>query len=243
MTAGARARGWSVHLLTASGVLAAFLAAAEIAAPAPDPRVVFGWLALAVIIDSVDGPLARRWRVKETVPGIDGRTIDDIVDYLTFTFLPVLLLWRMGWVPRPALVWLAPALVASLLGFANVKAKQEGAGFFLGFPSYWNVFAFYAGIVHARWGPWIPGVVALGLAALTVMPVRFVYPNLAPRPWKAWIIGGAIAWTAVLAAMLPAYPHASGWMLALSLVYPVFYFAASAYLDRESASSESVGTP
>lgn len=230
----ARARGWSVHLLTTSGILVAFQAAAEICAAAPDPRRVFAWLALAVVIDAVDGPLARRWRVKETVPAIDGRTIDDIVDYITYTFLPIVLLWRMGWVPAPAAAWLAPALVASLLGFANMKAKQESGGFFLGFPSYWNVFAFYAGIVHARWGPWLPGIAALALAALTVMPVRFVYPNLAPRPWKARIVGGAIVWTAVLLAMLPSYPRTGGWMLAASLVYPVFYFAVSGYLDRKA---------
>jgi phosphatidylcholine synthase len=234
VTGADRARGFSVHLLTASGIVAAFLAAAETVSAGPDPRVVFAWLGLAVIIDSVDGPLARRWRVKETVPGIDGRTIDDIVDYITFTFLPVLLLWRMEWVPRPALLFLAPVLMASLLGFANVKAKQEAGGFFLGFPSYWNVFAFYAGIVCARWGPWIPGLAALALAALTVAPVRFAYPNLAPRPWKAWLIGGAIAWTAVLIAMLPSYPRTSLGMLVLSLVYPAFYFAVWAKLDREA---------
>jgi phosphatidylcholine synthase len=234
VAAGARARGWSVHLFTASGIVVAFLAAAEIAGADPDPRVVFAWLGLAVIIDAVDGPLARRWQVQRTVPHIDGRTIDDIVDYVTFTFLPVLLLWRMEWVPRPAVLWLAPALVASILGFANVKAKQESDGFFLGFPSYWNVFAFYAGIVTARWGPWLPGVAALALAALTLMPVRFVYPNLAPRPWKAWIVGGAMAWTALLLAMLPSYPRTSGAMLAVSLLYPVFYFAASGYLDHKA---------
>jgi phosphatidylcholine synthase len=237
VTRAERLRGLSVHLLTASGIATAFLAAAEIASAAPDPRVVFAWLGLAVIIDAVDGPLARRWRVKKTAPAIDGRTIDDIVDYITFTFLPVLLLWRMEWVPRPALAFLAPVMIASLLGFANVKAKQEAGGFFLGFPSYWNVFAFYAGLVHARWGPWLPGLAALALAALTVMPVRFIYPNLAPRPWKAWIIGGAIAWTALLLAMLPSYPRTSGWLLAASLVYPAFYFAASAHLDRASRSS------
>ena len=175
------------------------------------------------------------------MPRIDGRTIDDIVDYLTFTFIPLLLLWRMGWVPAPAAAWIAPALVTSLLGFANVGAKQESSGFFLGFPSYWNVYALYAGIACARWGPWLPGLGVLVFAALTVMPVRFVYPNLAPRPWRAWIIGGAIAWTAVLAAMLPAYPRASGGMLALSLVYPVFYFAVSAHLDRVSASEDHLG--
>lgn len=227
-------RGWSVHLLTASGVLAVFQATAEIVAADTDPRRVFAWLGLAVIIDAVDGPLARRWRVKQTVPSIDGRTIDDIVDYLGFTFVPLLLLWKMRWVPEPAALWIAPALVASLLGFANVGAKQESGGFFLGFPSYWNVFAFYAGIAFARWGPWLPGLATLVLAALTVMPVRFVYPNLAPPPWRRPVVGGAIAWTALLVALLPSYPRSHGALVAASLVYPVFYFALSAHLDRRA---------
>jgi phosphatidylcholine synthase len=65
--------------------------------------------------------------------------------------------------------------------------------------------------------------------------VRFVYPNLAPPPWKVPVIAGAIAWTAILVAMLPSYPHASVGALALSLAYPVFYFALSGYLDRRDA--------
>ena len=229
-----RLRGWSVHLLTASGVLAAFQATAEICAPGTDPRRVFLWLGLAVIIDAVDGPLARRWRVKQTVPHIDGRTIDDIVDYLTFTFIPLLLVWRMGWVPEPAAAWVAPALVASLLGFANVGAKEEAGGFFLGFPSYWNVYALYAGIAFARWGPWLPGLGLLALAALTVLPVRFVYPNLAPPPWRVPVIAGAIAWTALLLLLLPAYPRPGAALVMASLLYPLFYVVLSVHLDRRS---------
>jgi phosphatidylcholine synthase len=229
-----RARGWSVHLLTASGVLAAFQAVAEIFAADTDPRRVFGWLGLAVFIDAIDGPFARRWRVKETVPHIDGRTIDDIVDYLTFTFIPLLLMWRMKWVPEPAAAWIAPALVASLLGFANVAAKQESGGFFLGFPSYWNIVALYAGIACARWGPWGPGVATLALAALTVMPVRFLYPNLAPAPWRIPVLGGAIVWAILLALLLPSYPRPSWALVAASLVYPVFYVGLSLQLDRRS---------
>lgn len=227
-------RGWSVHLLTASGVLAVFQATAEIVARDTDPRRVFAWLGLAVVIDAADGPLARRFRVKETVPSIDGRTIDDIVDYLSFTFVPLLLLWKMKWVPDPAALWIAPALLASLLGFANVAAKQESGGFFLGFPSYWNVFAFYAGIACARWGPWLPGLVTLALAALTVMPVRFVYPNLAPPPWRLPAVGGAIAWTGLLIALLPSYPRSPGALVVASLAYPAFYFGLSAHLDRRA---------
>src|SRR5262245_12196953 len=103
-----------VHLYTASGVLLALLAAMELCASTPDPRRVFLALAAAVVIDATDGTLARRWEVKRVLPAINGRTIDDIVDYLTYTFLPLLLIWRMGWVPAPAGAWIAPALVASL---------------------------------------------------------------------------------------------------------------------------------
>ena len=233
-----RVRAYAVHLLTASGVVAAFLAVAELFDDAPDERVVFAWLVIAVLIDAVDGPLARAWDVKRFAPDIDGRTIDDIVDYLTFTFVPLLLVWRMGWVPfAPGLlgiVWIVPALLVSLLGFANVGAKDEAAGYFRGFPSYWNIAAFYAGLAFhglGEKGPWINGVVLLVLSALTVSPVRFLYPNLTPQPWKLPVMLGALAWLSVLLGMLLLYRQVPGWVLAVSLIYPAFYVTLSILLD------------
>jgi phosphatidylcholine synthase len=235
-----RAHAYAVHLLTASGVVAAFLAVAELFDHAPDERVVFAWLIVAVVIDAVDGPLARAWHVKRFAPDIDGRTIDDIVDYLTFTFVPLLLVWRMGWVPSapglPSAVWIVPALLASLLGFANVGAKDEAAGYFRGFPSYWNVAAFYAGLVFhglGATGQWLNGVALLVLAALTVSPVRFLYPNLAPRPWKLPVMLGAAAWLAVMVGMLLVYRQVPGWLVGVSLIYPAFYAALSILLDPQ----------
>jgi phosphatidylcholine synthase len=228
-TAGERIRGHAVHVYTASGVVLAFLAAAEICAPDPDPRIVFLLFGAATLVDATDGPLARRWRVKETAPQIDGRTIDDIVDFLTFTFLPLLLVWRMGWVPAPGALWLAPALVASLLGFANHAAKDEENGFFRGFPSYWNVAAFYAGFLS----PTANGAMFLGLAALTVAPVWFIYPNLAPRPWRTPLLAGAFAWLGLMVYMVSVdYPTAPGWLIAVSLIYPLLYTLASIHLAR-----------
>jgi phosphatidylcholine synthase len=233
-----RARAYAVHLFTASGAVAAFLAVAELFGGAPDERVVFAWLVVAVVIDAVDGPLARAWHVKRFAPEINGRTIDDIVDYLTFTFIPLLLVWRMGWVPFapgiPGVAWIAPALIASLLSFANVGAKDEAAGYFRGFPSYWNVAAFYAGLAFYAFGEtgqWLNGIALLALAALTLAPVRFLYPNLAPRPWKLPVLLGAVAWLAILLAMLPVYRQAPGWAVGVSLVYPVFYVVLSIAID------------
>lgn len=229
---GRTLRAYAVHLLTASGGALALLAAALLLEPAPDPRRVFLLLLLTVVIDGVDGTLARRFEVKRWAAAIDGRTLDDIVDFLTFTFVPLLLAWRMEWVPRPAVLFLVPPLLASLFGFANRQAKQESDGFFRGFPSYWNVWAFYAGAWAVRFGPLVPGLVVLALAVLTVAPVRFLYPTLAPAPWRGALLAGAALWAATILAALPTYPDTPVWLLALSLVYPVFYVGLSFILDR-----------
>jgi phosphatidylcholine synthase len=231
VTPAQRAGAYAVHVFTASGVVFAFLAAAETCAPDPRPRAVFLYLLIQVLIDAADGPLARALHVKTRAARIDGRTIDDIVDYLTYTFVPLLLVWRMGWVPDPAGPWVALAMVASLFGFANTRAKDEGGGFFLGFPSYWNIVAFYAGLWHAMAGPWPNAAVIVVLAVLTVLPVRFVYPNLAPRPWKWPNIAGGLAWTVMLLWMLARYPDVPVWLMWVSLIYPAFYLALSAWLD------------
>lgn len=226
-----RMRGYGVHLVTASGIFPAFAAIAETASVVCDPRKVFLWLLLATLIDAIDGPLARRFHVKRTAPGIDGRTIDNLLDYLTFVFIPLALVWRMGWLPSGT-GWTIPfAMGASLFGFSNVRAKEEVAGFFRGFPSYWNIYAFYAGISYWHLGPW-PGAVVLWLLTVaTVAPIRMIYPNLAPPRWKPWVLGGAAVWAAILLAMIPAFPHNSFWLLVISLAYPLFYTALSVVLD------------
>lgn len=218
-----RIRAASLHLYTASGGVLALLATMEICYPEPDPRLVFVLLAATVLIDATDGPLARRWEVKRWLPAVSGRTIDDIVDFLTYTFVPLLLVWRMGWLPQPTIAWLAPALVASLFGFANAAAKDETGGFFLGFPSYWNVVAFYAGIIFQLYGPWPNAAIFLFLALLTVLPVRFLYPNLAPVRWRGPLILGALLWLGTMLWMLVEYPRSPAWLTWLSLLYPAFY--------------------
>jgi phosphatidylcholine synthase len=229
-----RVLAYGVHLFTACGVIFAFLAAAEVCSASPDPRAVFLYLAIQVLIDAADGPMARAFHVKIRAPRIDGRTIDDIVDYLTFTFVPLLLVWRMGWVPDPAGLWVAPAMVASLFGFSNTGAKDEGGGFFLGFPSYWNIVAVYVGIWHGLAGPWPGAIVIAALTILTVLPVRFIYPNLAPRPWKLPVMIGALVWTVLLAWMIWRYADVPAWLMWVSLVYPVFYVVLSVWLDVQT---------
>ena len=235
---GRKTRAYCVHVLTATGVVFAFLAMKEVASAAPDPRWVFGWLAIAVLIDAADGPLARLWNVKLYAGRIYGGLIDNIVDYLTFTFIPLMLVWRMDWLPGLDGLWVVLAMMASLFGFSNTTAKQAESGFFLGFPSYWNVVAYYTGLLATLYGAVGQGV-ALGcvllFSVLTVLPVRFIYPNRAPAPWQPPIIGGALLWLCLLLLILPAFPMlpawAGPWLFWLSLVYPAFYFGLSGWLD------------
>ena len=99
-------------------------------------------MAAATIVDSTDGTLARIVRIKEVVPGFDGRRLDDIVDFLNYTFLPLLLIWRAEILPSGQEAWLFLPLLASVYGFCQVQAKTDD-GYFLGFPSLWNLVALY----------------------------------------------------------------------------------------------------
>jgi phosphatidylcholine synthase len=230
MRLGRKVRAYFVHVLTASGVAFAFLAMAEVIRTDLDPRWVFGWLTLAVLIDAADGPLARKWDVQSYAPRI--------VDYLTFTFIPLTLVWRMDWLPGWDGLWVTIVMVVSLFGFANTSAKQTKTGFFLGFPSLWNVVAYYVGLFTVEYG-WMGGYASLAalfvLCVLTLVPVRFVYPNQVAMPWRAIVTAGGILWLLVLLALLPTFPDLPAWggewVLWGSFVFPAFYIGLSGWLD------------
>ena len=235
-----RRKAYAVHLFTASGIVPAALAMHEVVQIDTDPRLVFLYLILCTFIDAADGPLARRYHVKAHAAAIDGRTIDDVLDYLTFAFIPLMLVWRMEWMPV-GLGWtVAVAMGASLFGFAHREAKDEAEGFLRGFPSYWNVFAFYAGFASTLVSPWVTAVSLWGLAVLTVSPIQLIYPNLAPPPWRGWLLGGAMIWGGFLVFLLWDYPHGhfTWWMV--SLIYPFLYTLASLRLAQRSSSSRAV---
>ena len=131
-----------MHLYTASGSVLGLLIV--LAALEGEVETAL-WLGLATLfVDGTDGMLARRFRVKETIPWFDGALLDNIVDYLTYVFAPIVLLWTTGHLPDGVAgrVVAAVPLLASCYQFCRVDAKTSDH-FFLGFPSYWNVVAFY----------------------------------------------------------------------------------------------------
>jgi phosphatidylcholine synthase len=154
--------------------------------------------------------------------------MDDIVDYLTYVFAPIVLLWTTDRLPHGAIGWVLAALplLASCYQFCRVDAKTADH-FFLGFPSYWNVVAFYAIVLDVgRTG------VAISLVVLTVLvfvPVRYVYPSRT-KLLRSLNLALAGTWLVTYALLLAQYPHPNPVVVALSLAYLVYYVGLSLYL-------------
>ena len=223
---GLRLAGAAVHLYTASGSVLALL---NVLAAFDGDAVTALWLGLAALwIDGTDGMLARHFRVKETIPWFDGARMDDIVDYLTYVFAPIVLLWTTDRLPDGPIGWVVAALplLASCYQFCRVDAKTADH-FFLGFPSYWNVVAFYAIVLDiGRSG------VAITLVVLTVLvfvPVRYVYPSRTAL-LRTLNLALAAVWLVTYAVLLAQYPDPNPVVVALSLAYLVYYIGLSLYL-------------
>ena len=228
---GLRLAGAALHLYTAAGSVLALL----IVVAAVEGRPITAlWLGLAALfIDGTDGMLARRLRVKETIPWFDGARLDDIVDYLTYVFAPVVLLWATDLLPGGPAGWVVAALplVASGYQFCRVDAKTPDH-FFLGFPSYWNVLAFYAVVLDL--GPITVTVLIVLCAVLVFVPVRYVYPSRTAVLWQLNLALTAL-WLVSYAVLLVQFPEPQPAVVAASLAYLVYYLALSLWLTLRPA--------
>jgi phosphatidylcholine synthase len=178
----------------------------------------------ATAVDGVDGWLARLVRVAEGAPSLDGKRLDDIVDYVTYVVAPVFLLLRAGLLP-PSLAWTTAAamLIASAHGFSRTDAKTHDH-FFTGFPSYWNVVALYLYVLGL--GPAANAAVLLALAALVFVPIGYVYPSRTVA-WRVPTILFGAAWAVlvlIITWQLPAVPHTAVYA---SLAFPLYYLGLS----------------
>jgi phosphatidylcholine synthase len=208
--------------LTASG--AAWGVLALVAAGDGRFRAALAWMAVAVIVDAADGPLARVFRVDRVLPSIDGSLLDNVVDYLNYVIVPAYLMLHAGVLPRgTALAAVCAVAVGSAFQFAHRGAKSEGDAF-RGFPCYWNVAAFY--LLSLRPDP------RLALASLAVMLVLLFVPILYVHPARARALRPlSLALTALWAASvlfgLLLYPDAPRRLLLLSGLYFPYYLALS----------------
>lgn len=203
---GKGALAWLVHAFTASGAVLALMALA--AAQEGQARVALLWLLAALAVDGIDGTLARRFRVVQYAPRIDGAVLDLVIDYLNYVFVPTLLIWRSGLIsPEWALFLAAGIQISALYVFARRDMKTED-GYFRGFPALWNLVAFYLILVPP--GPALAtGIVAL-LVVLTFAPIHFIHPFRA-RDYGRWPALVAIIWAIASVSLLwPSWNAAVG---------------------------------
>ena len=168
----AEIRAFSVHILTATGSYMAFLALVA----AAEGRFVdlWWWLGVAMLIDGIDGPIARKLNVKEVLPNWSGVMLDNVIDYVTYVLIPAFALYQSGMIGEP-LSFVAAGLivVSSAIYYADMGMKTD-ENFFSGFPVAWNMLVFTLFVTHPS------EIVALGIVlaavVMTFLPINFLHP-------------------------------------------------------------------
>ena len=192
----------SVHVLTASGAVLALLALR--AAVHADWQMMFVWLGMALLVDTVDGPLARRIDVKGVLPRFSGERLDLIVDYLTYVAIPAFVFTESALLPEG---FRLPAAIAILLSglfhFADLDSKTE-EGFFVGFPVIWNVVLLYLFVLGLT--PTVALAIVAGLVVLTFVPILCVHPVRVVRLRVVTMLVTLICVCAAIVAVANPFP-------------------------------------
>jgi phosphatidylcholine synthase len=210
-------RAFVVHIFTACGAALGFLAL--IFASGGHWTAMFACLGLALVIDGIDGPLARAFKVAEALPRWSGETLDLVVDFVTYVFVPAYAIGASGLLPDGLAIPAGVVVVISgALYFADREMKTHD-NYFKGFPAVWNLAAFYLYLLEPP--PWVAAGVIAALAASSFAPIRFVHP-LRVRHWRVLNIALLVAWVllALLAILLNLEPGPYvTWPLAAIAVY------------------------
>jgi phosphatidylcholine synthase len=214
---------WAVHSITASGAVLGVLALLAVAQGA-FPRAAILMLA-ALAIDSIDGTLARLFKVAEVLPSFDGRRLDDLVDYLNYVIVPAVFMVASG--ALPGWGWAVLPVLASAYGFSQREAKTDDH-FFLGFPSYWNVVAIYLWQLELSPALSVALVVALSLGVF--VPLKYVYPSRMQKLRLTTNVGATLWLLAISAAIVWPDLLKRIRLIEITLLYPAYYMAISAWL-------------
>jgi phosphatidylcholine synthase len=211
----------AVHLYTVAGGVLAFFALSDIADARFEHALLL--LGIAFLIDGTDGILARRLRVSEVLPTIDGAVLDLVIDFITYAIAPLFLLWRAAMLPDPAWLWALLILVAAHYDFANTHPLKN-RGFYTGLPAIWNLYAFH--VFYGRPSEPVQMVCIGILVILTFAPVHFICLSRLKYLQTTGIAAVAIYMTICLITATGMMSDPRQWSL-IALAYPVWYFGSS----------------
>ena len=214
---------FAIHLLTASGAAFSLLSVAAVL----DQHwtATFIWLGIALLVDGIDGPIARRYRVRERLPKWDGAALDFVIDYTTYVFVPAIIVARALDLP-PLLGAVCGVIVAvsGALYFADTRMKRPDNSF-RGFPAVWNMPVF---VLYAFMPPAVVTVVSVvALAILTFVPVNFVHPLRVIR-WRIPTLIAIAVWVATGIWVLAADFDVSVWVRLVLLAASTYLFCVAA---------------
>ncbi|HEX9147422.1 MAG TPA: hypothetical protein VGA09_24370 [Candidatus Binatia bacterium] len=223
---GSTLLAWLVHSYTACGALIAFASILRI--EQNDFRNLFWLMGLAVVIDASDGTLARAVRVKERIPWFDGDRLENIIDYANYVIVPCLFMVHAHLLPEQDTSWIvALPLIASAYGFCQREAKTPDH-FFLGFPSYWNLVAFYLYVMQTP--RWVNGFTIIILSLLVFVPIRYIYPSRSPF-LQAMTNSFGVLWGIALVLIIYSLPEPPRALIFASLAFPAYYTLLSFWLE------------
>ncbi|SFA53978.1 phosphatidylcholine synthase [Paracoccus halophilus] len=215
-----RLKALLVHLLTATGAVLSMLAL--LAAGNGDWSMMFFWLVVALIVDGVDGPLARRYDVKHNWPTYDGVLMDLIIDYLTYVFIPAYALFMSGLLPGWT-GWIAIIAITygSVVYFADTRMKTKDNSF-SGFPGCWNMVVLVLFALKPNF--WVILFIVVVLTYAMFTNIKFIHPVRTER-WRWISLPVAILWVvfAIWAAMVDFHAETfARWGLLLTSLWLLF---------------------
>ena len=215
------AAAFAVHVFTACGAACAVLAL--MAAVAGEWPKMFLWLGIALIIDGVDGTLARQLRVAEVLPRWSGDMLDFVVDFTTYVFVPAYAMATGGLLPRPLALPLGLTVpVTGALYFADRRMKTPD-NYFRGFPALWNIAAFYLFVLKPP--PWAGAIAVAVLAATTFASIHFVHPIRVPR-WRLMNLAALVLWGLLALVALAQNLDPPGWVAAALSAIAIYFVIA-----------------
>ncbi len=218
----ARLKAWLVHLFTSSGIITVFMALIKTAEK--DFRSAMLWLIAALLIDGLDGTLARRYNVKEVLPNVSGKSIDFVIDFCGYAVVPAFMIYQAP-LMEGCIGLLMPLLIVFTSAIYYGRSGMVTDDFyFQGFPVMWNMAAFYF-IFIFNFSTLVNAILLFILAILQFLPVKFAYPSMTSR-WRPATLLFTTVLMVSMTAMLIFYPNYPGflyWGPILSLIYFAFF--------------------
>jgi len=216
---------WSVHFLTASGVMAAFMSIVTISQH--EFREAMLWLFLAFVIDGIDGSFARRWRVKEILPYFSGKNMDYVIDFATYAIIPAYFVYEAQLVPNFLNILTVAAILYTSVFYYGKLGMVSDDLHFVGFPVLWNFVVFYLFFVWdlGEIGNFIAIII---LCILHFVPIKFLYPSRTEAHFKLTISMTILAIVSSI-ALLYIFPENNLPLSVAASIGVVYFFVMTIY--------------